>query len=97
MRAKAAGPEREMVFVDTEGTEGVLDTGASRTVLGSARVSQMVRGLPAACRSQVKKVASDITFRFGNSGTLTSKFALMLPAAGGTWVRIEVILGILLC
>ena len=38
---------------------------------------------------------SDITLRFGNGGALTSKFALMLPAAGGTWVRIE--LGILLC
>ena len=37
----------ESAFVVTSGAEGVLDTGASRTVVGSDRVKEMMIGLPA--------------------------------------------------
>ena len=83
----------ESIFVTTTGAEGVLDTGASRTVIGSDRVGNMLQGLPAESRREVRKVKSDITFRFGNSGTLSAKHALLLPAGGATWVRIEIVPG----
>ena len=83
----------ESILVTTAGAEGVLDTGASRTVVGSDRVHQLLQGLPADCRREVRKVKSDITFRFGNSGTLASKHALLLPASGATWVRVEIVPG----
>ena len=83
----------QSVFVATVGAEGVLDTGASRTVVGSGRVRDMLQGLPAECRREVRQVKSDITFRFGNSGTLSAKHALLLPAAGSTWVRVEIVPG----
>ena len=83
----------ETALVLTVGAEGVLDTGASRTVLGEDRVEQMLQGLPQKCRREVRKVASEVTFRFGNSGTLSSKHALLLPAADSTWIRVEIIPG----
>ena len=83
----------ESVFVLTSGAEGVLDTGASRTVVGEDRIKELMSGLPVACRKNARKIQSGVTFRFGNSGTLTSKFALLLPAQGSTWIRIEVIPG----
>ena len=66
---------------------------ASRTVDGERRVKELLSGLPAECRKQARKIQSGVTFQFGNSGTLTSKFALILPAPGSTWIRIEVIPG----
>ena len=83
----------ETALVLTEGSEGVLDTGASRTVVGAERVSQVLHGLPEGCRKNVKRTQSAITFRFGNSGTLSSKYALLVPSSSGRWIRLEVIPG----
>ena len=84
---------QEVVFVLTTGAEGVIDTGASRTVIGDSRVRDLVSGLAPESRAGVKKVPSQVTFRFGNNGTLTSKHALLLPTSAGAWIRIEVIPG----
>ena len=83
----------ETVLVVTEGSEGVLDTGASRTVVGLERLQEVLQGLSERCRKGIKRVSSEITFRFGNSGTLSSKYALLLPSSSGSWVRLEVIPG----
>ena len=90
-----AGKQRvqDTAMVVTEGAEGVLDTGASRTVIGSGKVAAMIQGLDPECRRKIRKVKSGITFRFGNSGTLTSEHALLLPCAQSTWVRVEVVPG----
>ena len=80
----------ETAMVVTEGTEGVLDTGASRTVIGSDKVEAMLEGLDPECRRKVRKVKSG-TFRFGNNGTLMSEHALLLPSVRSTWVRVEVV------
>ncbi|CAE7672910.1 GIP [Symbiodinium sp. CCMP2592] len=83
----------EVALVVTSGAEGVLDTGASRTVVGSQRVRDILGGLDAECRNGVRKTSSDIVFRFGNSGTLQSKHALLLPISESSWIRVEVIPG----
>ena len=83
----------EVALVVTAGAEGVLDTGASRTVVGSQRVREILEGLDAECRNGVRKTSSDIVFRFGNSGTLQSKHALLLPISESAWIRVEVIPG----
>ena len=88
---KALNPD--VVLVTTSGAEGVLDTGASRTVVGENRVQSLLSGIPSECRQKVRKAKSDVTFRFGNSGVLTAKHALLLPAQGGKWIRVEVVPG----
>ena len=86
-------PESELAFITTTGAEGVLDTGASRTVVGSKRVHEIIHGLDAACRAGIRKADSDIVFKFGNSGTLKAKHALLLPTSDASWIRVEVIPG----
>ena len=83
----------DVAFIATTGTEGALDTGASRTVVGSQRVPEILKGLDASCRAKVRKANSDVTFKFGNDGTLKAKHALLLPYAGTTWIRVELIPG----
>ena len=63
----------EVALVTTTGAEGALDTGASRTVVGSDRVREAVEGLDAKCRAGVRKVASSINSRFGNSGDTSAQ------------------------
>ena len=92
-RTKPEMAVHDTAMVVTEGAEGVLDTGAGRTVIGSGKVAAMFQGLDPECRRKVRKLKSGITFRSGNSGTLTSEHALLLPCARSTWVRVEVVPG----
>ena len=84
---------KETVLIATVGAEGVVDTGASRTVVGSDRVKGILASLSTECRRNIRQVASKVTFRFGNSGTLDSKHALLIPTSGSAWIRVEVVQG----
>ena len=83
----------EPIFIATVGAKGVVDTGASRTVVGSDRVKRILSSLSRECQKNVRKVRSKATFRFGNSGTLDSKWALLIPTSEGAWIRVEVVNG----
>ena len=83
----------EASFIVTVGAEGVVDTGAGRTVVGSDRVKGILESLGTERRQKVRKVSSKVTFRFGNSGALDSKHAVLIPASEGAWIRVEVVQG----
>ena len=74
------------------GTIGVVELGASQTVVGSKQVTELLQGLPANIRAQVRRTPCQLTFRFGNHQTLTSKHALLFPFCG-QWFRIAVVPG----
>ena len=76
--------DEEHVLITTTEAEGFLDTWASRTVVGSKRVQDILHELDAVCRAGVRKFGSDVVFKFGNSGTLKSKHALLLPTLGSS-------------
>ena len=82
-----------VILVATVGAEGVLDTGASRTVVGHERRKGILDSLGEECRRKIRKVKSHVTFRLGNSGTLDSKQALLIPTSDGAWIRVEVVPG----
>lgn len=63
----------------THGTFGVLDLGASKTAVGSDNVVSILQGLDEAIRKRVTRVKCQITFKFGNSGTLQSTDAMVIP------------------
>ena len=73
--------------------EAVIDTGASRTVIGEDRVSGLVQYVSEKVGGQIQKVPSRVQFRFGNSGTLQSRYALCIPRQQKGWIRIEVVPG----
>ena len=74
------------------GASGVVDLGASQTVISSNQVTELLQGLPDQIRAQVRRTPCQLTFRFGNHQTLMSKHALLLPLCG-QWFRIAVVPG----
>ena len=71
----------------------ILDTGASRSVIGDDHVPIMLQKLPEAVRSQVKEQPSCIGFRFGNNQIAYSYKQLRIPLIHGKmrmWILVEV-------
>ena len=71
---------------------GIIDTGASKSVIGEKRVSDLLASLKPKHRQLVKWQGSETVFRFGNNGTLKSLSAIYVPF-GAKWFRIEVVQG----
>ena len=63
-------------------TPGILDTGATKTVMGNNHVKGFLDALSPEVRKQVQRTSCDIMFRFGNQGTLQAVHALVVPLAG---------------
>jgi hypothetical protein len=49
----------------SHGPFGILDLGASQTVIGKQQVQEVLQGLPAEVAKRVQKVPCDTIFRFG--------------------------------
>ena len=76
----------------THGAMGVLDLGASKTVIGSDHVPELLQSLSDNTRSKLTRGPCEITFRFGNQGTLKSSQALIVPI-GPLMLRVAVVPG----
>ena len=71
---------------------GILDTGASRTVIGRKKVAPLLQTLPEWVQARVYWQESQTVFRFGNDDTLQAEGALFVPL-GRKWLKIEVVSG----
>ena len=75
----------------------ILDTGASRCIIGTQPLSRLLQRLPSDVRSTVQRRESKIKFRFGNNQTLTSMYRVLLPLYGPNcekvWLGVEVVEG----
>eukprot|EP00435_Cladocopium_sp_Y103_P070544 s617_g35.t1 len=72
--------------------EAIIDTGASRAVIGEERLRKLIQSFPEGIRSRVMRVPTNgIVFKFGNAGRLASSFAILLPRAQNDWLRVEVV------
>ena len=48
-------------------------------MIGSDNLGELIQNLDADIRKQLKRCPCNVTFRFGNQGTLTSQQALVIP------------------
>ena len=75
----------------------ILDTGASRCIIGSQTLSCLLQHLPSDVKSHVQQRPSQIKFRFGNNQTLTSMYKVLLPLSHSSgekvWLGVEVVNG----
>ena len=71
----------EILFA-THDTWGILDTGATKTVMGSNFVSSFLQSVHAYVKKSIRRCPCDVTFRFGNQGTLKSEHAMVVPVCG---------------
>ena len=77
---------------DSTGADGILDTGATKTVIGSHLIASFLGALSPALRAQVTRGPCNVLFRFGNQGTLSAKHAMHVPL-GPLTLRIAVVPG----
>ena len=98
LRSRIACTEVEVVSEEctnlfaSSGTSGVVDLGASQTVIGSEQMKELLTHLPEQIRSQIRKTSCNLTFRFGNHQTLPCRHAIMFPLQG-TWFRVAIVEG----
>ena len=88
------------VFLAQDGQtcHAILDTGASRCVIGEKTWQLLLRQLPDKIQSQVRRLDSRVSFRFGNNQSLTSVCKMQIPLANSVtgrklWLSIEVVPG----
>ena len=74
------------------GSTGVVDLGASQTVIGSEQVADLLKEVPEEIRKRVRRQNVNLTFRFGNHQTLKSTTALYFPLQG-SWFRVAIVPG----
>ena len=66
----------------SHGSYGVVDLGATKTVIGSELLQELIDSLKPEIRSQLSRCPCAVTFRFGNHGVLQSTQALVVPIQG---------------
>ena len=82
----------EQILFASHGTHGILDTGATKTVMGSNQVPELLQQLHPEIRKRTYRCKCKITFRFGNEGTLDSQHAIVIPL-GQVGLKIAVVPG----
>ena len=86
-----------MQACDERSTYAILDTGASRCIIGSHVLSKLLQRLPASVQKSLKERPSQIKFRFGNNQTLTSQKKVLFPfwsqSHERVWLGVEVVEG----
>ena len=76
----------------TSGSVGILDTGATKTVIGSSGVAAFIHALHPDVQKQLARCDCRVVFRFGNQGTLSSSQAIVVPL-GKLKLKIAVVPG----
>ena len=74
------------------GAHGIVDSGATKTVIGSMLLKPFIEALLPTYQAQLGRCPCKVTFRFGNQGTLESTQALVV-ALGKLRLKIAVVPG----
>ena len=71
----------ECALFVSHGPFGIVDLGASQTIIGDHQVPELLAHLPEDIRAKVREVPCKTIFRFGNSSTVTCSRAMLVPLA----------------
>ena len=91
MSRKTEGERNVGAFDRATGCPGIIDTGASKTVIGQSKIKSLIRSLPVEVQRKMNWKKSETAFRFGNNAILPSVGAV-LPF-GSRWMKVEVVAG----
>ena len=73
----------EVACFASHGSFGIVDLGASQSVIGQRQLNQVLESLDPEIRKQVRETSCDTVFRFGNSSTVRCQKAMLIPL--GKW------------
>ena len=89
--------EGAFVACDHFGTHAILDTGASRCIIGEKTLKDLQSQLLDSVVCKLKKTKSQVKFRFGNNQYLTSEYRIHFPLqredSKPPWLAVEVVPG----
>ena len=80
----------ESSFFVSHGSTGIVDLGASMSVIGQRQFSELCQSLPAEIRGLLKEAPCNVSFRFGNNSMVTGKKAVFFPI-GPFWMKVIVV------
>ena len=80
----------EQALFATSLTLGILDLGASQTVMGQHQLPEFLSHLPPQVRSLVHEKPVDMSFRFGNNSVVPCKRAIFVPI-DKFWIKIAIV------
>ncbi len=84
------GENIEPILFASQGCCGIVDLGASQSVMGHHQVGEFLAELPKTVQARVREQEVSMTFRFGNNSTVSSTRALLIPI-GQVWLRIAIV------
>ena len=76
--SSVASTDAEAMFV-SHGPCGIVDLGASQTVIGKQQMQDLMTHVPKSVQKQIQRVPCHTVFRFGNSSTVTCHEAVLIP------------------
>ena len=86
-----------LLSVANGSSHAILDTGASRCIIGEKVLNSLKAKLPTSVSNKLKTSPSQIKFRFGNNESLTSSFRVHFPLRACdqriVWLAVEVVPG----
>jgi len=85
-----AESNREIAMFATAQAVGILDLGASQTVMGQHQVPEFLESLPANVRKMVHERPVEMTFRFGNNSIVPCTRAMFVPV-DQYWIKIAIV------
>ena len=74
----------------TAKTLGILDLGASQTVMARHQLDEFMDGLPESVRSRVFEQPVEMSFRFGNNSVVSCNRAIFVPVHK-FWIKIVIV------
>lgn len=80
----------EDIMFTSQGCWGIVDLGASQSVMGRHQVQDFLQEIPKHVRAKVREQPVSMTFRFGNNGTVMCNSAILIPI-GKFWLRIAIV------
>lgn len=86
-------PSVEEAHFASHGSYGVVDLGASKTVIGSDSLKELMKSLPPEILQHCYRTPCVIHFRFGNQGILSSEWAFVLPISKTLHLKVAVVKG----
>ena len=95
--AESQASEHVYSSLESFSTHAILDTGASRCIIGEKTLIKLKQALPECLRDRFRQKDSQVKFRFGNNQTLTSMYAVQIPlkhqGSKKLWLSVEVVPG----
>ena len=77
--APVPADEADVAMFVSHGLYGIVDLGASQSIIGRQQVHALLSCLPEEVKMKVREVSCSTTFRFGNSSTVNCRHALLIP------------------